>query len=76
MKCKSRQYTVFDEAKLKNKLIEIEKEETNPNLYSDISKMKKLGSEKKIVQNLISKIELTKKQVQDLFDLYEILDKL
>lgn len=35
--------------------------------------MKKLGTEKKSVQNIISKIEGTKKQVQDLFDLYEIL---
>ena len=73
MKCKSRQYTVFDEAKLKQRLAEIEAEETNPNLYSDISKMKRLGTEKKSVQNLISKIETTNSQVQDLFDLYEIL---
>ena len=73
MKCKSKQYTVFDEEKLKSRLAEIEQEESNPNLYSDISKMKKLGTEKKSVQNVISKIEVTKKQVQDLFDLHEIL---
>ena len=73
MKCKSKQYTVFDEEKLKIRLAEIESEEASPNLYSDISKMRKLGTEKKSVQNILSKIDSTKKQVQDLFDLHEIL---
>ncbi len=73
MKCKSKQCTVFDDEKLKARLAEIEIEESSPDLYSDISKMKKLGTEKKSVQNILSKIETTNRQVQDLFDLYEIL---
>ena len=73
MKCKSKQCTVFDEDKLNRRLAEIEMEEANPNLYSDIAKMKRLGTEKKSVQNILSKIEGTRAQVQDLFDLYELL---
>ena len=43
MKCKSKQFTVFDSDGLKRKLSELEAEEQNPELYSDPAKMKKLG---------------------------------
>ena len=73
MKCKSKQFTVFDSDGLKRKLSELEAEEQNPELYSDPAKMKKLGIEKKSVIQVLEKIETSEKQISDLLVLYEML---
>ena len=73
MKCKSKQCTVFDADKLKLRLAEIEKEEQDPELYSDVSKMKALGIEKKSVLLILDKINATEKEINDLKVLYEML---
>ena len=73
MKCKSKQCTVFDSESLKTRLAEIESEEQNPELYSDVSKMKKLGVEKKSIMLVLEKIESTEKQISDLKVLYDML---
>lgn len=73
VKCKNKQCTVFDADGLKKKLSELEAEEQDPNLYSDLSKMKKIGVEKKSVLQVIEKIDSTEKQLADLKVLYEML---
>lgn len=73
MKCKSKQCTVFDADRLKNRLKEIETEEQDPALYSDISKMKALGIEKKSIMLVLEKINTTEKEISDLKVLYEML---
>ena len=73
MKCKSKQCTVFDADRLKNRLKEIETEEQDPALYSDISKMKALGIEKKSVMLVLEKINTTEKEISDLKVLYDML---
>ena len=73
MKCKNKQYTVFDSDALKNRLAELEKEEQNPEIFSDFAKMKAVGQEKKIKQDLLNKIELSQQKVDDLFVLFDML---
>lgn len=73
MKCKNKQYTVFDADGLKKKLAQIEKDEQDPSLYSNLDKMKKLGVEKKSVVQVLEKIESTEKQIEDLKVLHEML---
>ena len=73
MKCKSKQCTVFDADKLKARLEEIEKEEQDPSLYSDIAKMKALGIEKKSLMMVLEKISTTEKEIADLKVLFEML---
>lgn len=73
MKCKSKQYTVFDADGLKKKLEKIEADEQDPSLYSNLDKMKKLGVEKKSIVQVLEKIQSTEKQIDDLKVLYEML---
>ncbi len=73
MKCKSKQYTVFDAEKLKARLAQIETEEQDPALYSDVAKMKGLGIEKKSLLQVLDKINLTQKELADLKELYDML---
>jgi len=71
--CKSKQYTVFDAETLEKRLNELEKEEQNPEIFSNFEKMKIIGQEKKLKQDLLNKIELSQKSIDDLFVLYEML---
>ncbi len=73
VKCKSKQPTVFDSDALKNRLLELEKEESSPEIFSDAEKLKAVGKEKKAKENLLFKIENSKKQIDDLFVLHEML---
>jgi len=73
VKCKSKQHTVFDSARLKARLDEIEFEEQNPELYSDVAKMKTLGIEKKSILAVLEKISVTEKEIKDLTVLYDLL---
>ena len=73
MKCKNKQCTVFDEDGLRKKLAELEAEEQNPELYSDVAKMKKVGIEKKSIVQVLEKIEATQKEIEDLKVLYDML---
>ena len=73
MKCKSKQYTVFDEAGLKLRLSKIENEEQNPEIYSIPEKIKALGIEKKAIVDILDKINLTTRQVEDLFVLFDMI---
>ena len=73
MKCKSKQHTVFDSVRLKTRLAEIELEEQNPELYSDVAKMKTLGIEKKSILAVLEKISVTEKEIKDLTVLYDLL---
>ena len=75
VKCKSKQCTVFDSAGLEKRFKEIEKEEQDPSLFSDFEKMKKLGTEKKIISGILEKIKNTNSQVEDLKVLYAMLSE-
>ena len=66
-------FTVFDSDSLQKRLNELESEEQNSNNFSSFEKLKKIGKEKKAIQSVIEKIELSKKEVSDLLVLYEIL---
>ena len=68
-----RQYTVFDEETLKKTLKNNEAEEQNPENFKDAEKLKKIGKEKKLTQNLLSKITDAKTKLADLRVLYEML---
>lgn len=65
--------TVFDKDSLEDRLKQIEREEQDPSIFGDFEKLKIIGSEKKIVLNLIEKINLTEKQLKDLFDLHSLI---
>ena len=73
MKCKCKQCTVFDPDALECKLKDIEKSEQDEKTFSDFEKMRKLGTEKKIVTQVLDKIYGTKKMIDDLKVLYELL---
>lgn len=73
MKCKVWLCTVFDSAGLEKRLKEIETEEQDPKVFADFSKIKQLGTEKKVVCEVLNKIKLTTREIQDLKDLYALL---
>ncbi len=75
MKCKSKQQTVFDLDALKFRLAELEAAEQSPDVFGNAEKLKSIGKEKKAKQTLILKLENTKKQIEDLFVLYEMLEQ-
>ena len=58
---------------METKLTEIEKQEQDPKNFSDFEKLKSIGTEKKAVSQVLEKINATKKQVEDLFALFELL---
>jgi peptide chain release factor 2 len=58
---------------LESRLSEIEKQEQNPDNFSDFEKLKSIGTEKKSLLVVLEKINSTTKQIKDLFDLYELL---
>lgn len=66
--------TAFDSDKLKTRLSELEREEQDPEIYKDTSKLKHVGIEKKSVQSVLSKIESATQKVSDLKVLYELLE--
>lgn len=74
MKCKFKLCTVFDEATLKTKLKQIELEEQDSSKFADFAFQKKLGQEKKKLMDIVSQIDGTKKAVEDLKTLYEMLE--
>ena len=55
------------------RLIELESEEQNSDNFSSFEKLKKIGKEKKAIQSIIDKIEMSKKEVSDLQVLYEMI---
>lgn len=73
MKCRLKQCTAFDKAGLEKKLAELEREEQDPKTYSDASRMKRVGIEKKSVLSVLEKINLTTKEIGDLKVLYDLL---
>lgn len=75
MKCKSKQYTVFDKDGLEKRFAEIETEEQDPKLFSDFEKMKKLGTEKKVISGVIEKIRNTTTQIEDLKVLFAMISE-
>ena len=58
---------------MESRLSEIEKQEQNPENFSDFEKLKSIGTEKKALVVVLEKINNTTKQIKDLFDLYELL---
>ena len=60
-------------AGIQKRLKEIENEEQDPNIFADFSKVKQLGTEKKSLSNVLNKINLTTREIQDLKDLYSLL---
>ena len=58
---------------MKKRLEELEKEEQNPNIFSNVQLMKSIGKEKKEKEKLLNKIELSQKQIEDLFVLFEMI---
>lgn len=52
---------------------EIELSEQNPENFNNFEKLKQIGTEKKTILDVLSKIEKTSKQVDDLFVLFEML---
>jgi len=58
---------------LKNRLAQLEREEQSSEIFSDSAKLKAVGKEKKTKQQLLEKIELSTKQIEDLFAYYDIL---
>ena len=73
MKCKIWLCTVFDSNGLEKRLAEIEQEEQDPKVFADFSKIKQLGTEKKSLTDVLNKIKLTTREIQDLKDLYALL---
>ena len=53
--------------------MKIESQEQDPATFSDFEKIKVIGTEKKALTRVLDKINLTEKQLNDLFDLYELL---
>lgn len=53
--------------------MKIESQEQDPATFSDFEKIKAIGTEKKALTRVLDKINLTEKQLNDLFDLYELL---
>lgn len=58
---------------MKKRLLELEKEEQDPEIFKDASMMKRVGIEKKSVVSVLEKIEKTTKQINDLKVLYDLL---
>ena len=58
---------------MESRLSEIEKQEQNPENFSDFEKLKSIGTEKKTLITVLEKINSTTKQIKDLFDLYDLL---
>lgn len=75
MKCNCKQCTVFDTDKLRKRLSELEKEEQDPKIFSDVSWLKRVGTEKKSIIQVLEKITTTTKQIEDLKLLYQMLSE-
>ena len=75
MKCNRKQYTVFDTETLKKRLSQLEEEEQNPKIFSDVSWLKRVGTEKKSIMQVLEKIEKTTKEIDDLKVLYQMLSE-
>ncbi|MBQ8451303.1 MAG: peptide chain release factor 2 [Clostridia bacterium] len=67
-------FTVFDKEGLELKLKELEKEEQNPEIYKDFEKMKQVGVQKKSVTLILEKINGVNGELQDLKEMYELLE--
>lgn len=50
-------------------------EEQNPSIYSDPSKLKKVGKEKRQVGDILDKINASKRQIDDLFTLFDLINE-
>ena len=48
-------------------------QEQNPENFSDFEKLKQIGTKKKTLTQVLEKINTTSKQVQDLYDLHDLL---
>lgn len=60
---------------MRERLVEIEKEELNPDNFSHFDKIKKLGKEKKSITLVLDKIDETTREVEDLKILFEMLSE-
>lgn len=65
--------TVFDSESLKKRFNEIEKEEQNPDNFSDFAKLKQIGKEKKMLSDILEKIKSSTSKIEDLKVLYDML---
>ncbi len=73
MKCKSKQYTVFDITSLKDKLVKLEAEEQDPKIFSDSEKLKKIGQEKKYLQKIVTSADSITNKINNLIGLHSLL---
>ena len=48
-------------------------QEQDPKIFNDFAKIKKIGKEKKSLQNVIDKINFSKRKLDDLKVLYDML---
>ena len=55
------------------RLAELEREEQDPEIYKDASRLKKVGIEKKSVQTVLSKINSSKQKIEDLEVMFDLL---
>ena len=55
------------------RLAELEREEQDPEIYKDASRLKKVGIEKKSVQTVLSKINSSKQKIEDIEVMFDLL---